>query len=105
MKRFIKNHQEWLKKTALSPELILAHHQQKIKYLQHERLIHLLITLFFGLLLFGVSLWAAHQSYWPVLVLWLVVAVLEGFYIKHYYLLENTVQHWYQIEDELKQKL
>ena len=34
-------------------------------------------------------------------VIMLGLAVLLGFYFAHYFFLENTVQRWYKIEDEL----
>ena len=34
----------------------------------------------------------------------LPLAVLLAFYFAHYFFLENTVQHWYQLADDLRRK-
>ena len=35
------------------------------------------------------------------LVVYLILLVLLIFYLRHYFFLENTVQHWYHIAEEL----
>ena len=37
-------------------------------------------------------------------VIMLGMAVLMGFYFWHYFFLENTVQRWYRIAEELREK-
>ena len=37
-------------------------------------------------------------------VIMLGLAVLLGFYFFHYFFLENTVQRWYRIAEELREK-
>jgi hypothetical protein len=84
------------------------HHQVKVRDFQHERLVHLLVTLFFGFLCL-VSLVALFATVFsgisllPLLasLLVLVVFITELFYIRHYYLLENGVQKLYTITDRL----
>ena len=39
----------------------------------------------------------------PALIM-LGLAVLLGFYFFHYFFLENTVQRWYRIAEELREK-
>jgi hypothetical protein len=88
MEKQIKSFYQDLLKNPNLPRLAL-----RLASFQHERLIHLLITLFFGWLLiffFGVALFFPAN-----LLLWLLVAILailEAFYIRHYYLLENILQ-------------
>jgi hypothetical protein len=38
-------------------------------------------------------------------IVMLALAVLLAFYFAHYFFLENTVQHWYRLADELRRKL
>jgi hypothetical protein len=38
-------------------------------------------------------------------VVMLGLAVLLGFYFAHYFFLENTVQRWYALEDEMRAAL
>lgn len=83
----------------------LEHHWRMVACFQHERLIHLLVTLFFALitiLLLGASLILSFMvPVWPYLVPLFVVdailVILTGAYVKHYYYLENHVQKLYWI--------
>ena len=73
-----------------------------ILFFQHERLIHLLVTLSFAfmtLLSFFVFL---ITEYLPVTALTVLFLVLLIPYIFHYYHLENGVQKLYDLYDQLK---
>lgn len=73
-----------------------------ILFFQHERLIHLLVTLLFAsmtLLSFFVFL---ITDYLPVTALFALFLVLLIPYIFHYYHLENGVQKLYDLYDQLK---
>ena len=66
-----------------------------IKLFQHERLIHLIVTVFVGLatiLFFGIGLLTDNLFF---IVLALITLILFAFYILHYYFLENSVQKLY----------
>jgi hypothetical protein len=80
--------------------LNIAHHQ--ISFLQHERLIHLLVTLFFG----GASIFTGWISLNSInlyfLIIFFAILITELFYIFHYYYLENTCQHWQNIAIKLE---
>jgi hypothetical protein len=52
------------------------------------------------LLLFVILLYFAVDAGLPGLLLLAIVTVLLAFYIRHYFFLENTVQHWYVLFDE-----
>ena len=82
----------------------LEEHQEKIRWLQHERLVHLIVTVMVVFVeLFVVFLALLHPELGllpPVIMLCL--AVLLGFYFYHYFFLENTVQRWYKIAEELE---
>jgi hypothetical protein len=92
---------------------LALHHDRMTRHFQHERLIHLLVTLFFaGLLLALMAAWAvlalspldAADTVWLATasaVACLVVGVLEAFYIAHYYHLENGVQRLYRFDQPL----
>lgn len=88
-----------------------AYHAERVREFQHERLVHLIITLFFGgltLLFFGVLVWVTTLAITLLTVLVgilvAIVLVLELFYISYYYRLENGVQRLYQLTDRLYQK-
>ena len=70
---------------------------KRIELYQHERLIHLLVTLAFALL-FMLSLFMMMSiGGVGLIILTLLFLVLLIPYIKHYYFLENTVQEMYKI--------
>ena len=87
----------------LTPEELLRLHRTKIQYLQHERLVHLIVLVMtvFGEL-FTVALVLALPETVPYsLIAMYGVLILLAFYFRHYFLLENTVQHWYRLDDEI----
>ena len=72
----------------------------QIEYFQHERLIHLIVTITFALATFitlGIAVSGVTQAY----ILLLLLVILLAPYIKHYYLLENGVQKMYTYYDAL----
>jgi hypothetical protein len=83
------------------PAALLAWHEKKLAWLQHERLIHLLVTMLTaGAFLFALGAWLYTGSA-GVSLLALGLLVLLGFYLVHYFRLENAVQHWYNIAETL----
>lgn len=75
-----------------------------IMFFQHERLIHLLITLFVALcsiLFFILSLYYKEKY---ILIVFLLFILLFIPYILHYYFLENNVQRLYLIYKEINNK-
>lgn len=75
-----------------------------IKFFQHERLIHLLVTIFVGLatvMFFGLAITNKSIEF---IIVGLITLILFAFYIVHYYFLENTVQELYDLYDSLKEK-
>ena len=68
---------------------------QRIRFYQHERLIHLIVTMSFGVFfLIALSLYLITQQI-GTLVLSVLFLILLVPYIKHYYFLENSVQKMY----------
>ena len=91
----------------LTPEELLRLHRTKIQYLQHERLVHLIVLVMtvFGEL-FTVALVLALPETVPYsLIAMYGVLILLAFYFRHYFLLENTVQHWYRLDDEILEEV
>ena len=74
----------------------------KINFFQHERLIHLIITLFYVImfLIFLILVSISYIFIIPVFILLIFVI----FYIIHYFRLENGVQSLYFLYDEIKNK-
>ncbi len=73
----------------------------QIGFFQHERLVHLIVTITFALLTM-MSVLAALALVQPgLLLLTLLLVVLLVPYIRHYYILENGVQKLYTYYDRL----
>ncbi len=84
---------------------LLAYHVQQIAWMQHERMAHLITMMFvclFFLLSFG---WTLVNLTVPYILLTALFLVLSAAYILHYYRLENGVQGWYVLSDEIRVKL
>jgi hypothetical protein len=74
----------------------------QIGFFQHERLIHLIVTVTFAVLTVS-SLFVSY--FYQTLGLYLLIVLLLVLlipYIRHYYLLENGVQRLYKYYDQLK---
>lgn len=74
----------------------------KINFFQHERLIHLIITLFY-VIMFLIFLILVSLSYIFVIPVFILL-IFVIFYIIHYFRLENGVQSLYFLYDEIKNK-
>lgn len=73
------------------------YHLIQIKFLQQERSMHLLVTLFvvFSTLVFFLLFYFINEILF--FFLFIILLVLSVFYIFHYYRLENTLIRWYYI--------
>ncbi len=84
---------------------ILEEHLNKIQFMQHERLIHFLVTMLFAFMFFmslGIFMLTDKISFIPLMVLILCLIVP---YVRHYYFLENNVQKMYYIYDRIIEKM
>ena len=89
---------------------IKQEHITQVAFFQHERLVHLIVTVTFAVLeLLTVCAYVIVVALdstlsFPLLILALLIIVLLIPYIKHYYLLENEVQKMYVQYDRIAQK-
>ena len=108
MIRYCKEHEAYLEErqaAGVSPEELLLWHEKKLAWIQHERLVHLLVTMLTAAaFLFSVALGFLAEWNPAVLLLQLILLILFGAYLRHYFKLENTVQHWYRIADRLHEE-
>ena len=109
MKRFCREHEKRVTSAVEAGEStteMLDEHLRMIAWIQHERLVHLIVTVMVVLCeLFTMDLVLLHPELGIVpAVIMLGLAVLLGFYFWHYFFLENTVQRWYRIADEMREK-
>lgn len=84
-------------------DTLYEYHLKRVQEFQHERLIHLIVTLFFaGVLIatiIGFIMLSLVANSWvlafPVFLIIVILFVIEVFYIRHYYTLENGTQRLY----------
>ena len=75
-------------------------HLSQIGFLQHERLVHLIVLMFIALFsLISLSLFLILDLF-VFILLFALLLILTIFYIFHYYKLENTVIEWYFVYNE-----
>lgn len=106
MKQFCRAHEARLREGTASRAL-LEEHLEKLRWLQHERLVHLIVlvmTVFGELFVLDLVLLHPETGVGPALML-LGLAVLLVFYVFHYFFLENTVQHWYRLAERLASEI
>ena len=90
---------------------IKQEHITQVAFFQHERLVHLIVTVTFAVLeLLTVCAYVIVGALdstlsFPLLILALLIIVLLIPYIKHYYLLDNEVQKMYVQYDRIAQKV
>ena len=109
MKRFCREHEAKVTAVVAAGEAtkeLLEEHLRMIAWVLHERLVHLIVTVMVVLCeLFTVDLVLLHPELGIVpAVIMLGLAVLLGFYFYHYFFLENTVQRWYWIAEEMRER-
>ncbi len=111
IKKYIKEHENLIKEKLNSGtenvnfQELKKLHQQKIVYIQNERMVHLLVTLFFGLYLLLSIGFAAFKPLLEMVFLVVLLFILVVAYVIHYFFLENSVQNWYKLMDEIDKKI
>lgn len=78
-------------------------HLIKIKFFQHERLIHLIVTLFYALFTFIV--FSFIKIFLLFIFIALILLVFLIFYVVHYFRLENGVQYLYKQYDFINERI
>lgn len=84
-------------------DAFLSYMSRWIGYFQHERLIHLIVTMFFAF--FSLMMLFSFLYFEELMLglLFLIFGITTCFYIKHYYLLENKTQYLYTLYDKISQ--
>lgn len=88
-------------------EKLLEFNNRQIQWMQHERLIHLIVTLFVSSVdIFIFYIIISGQIISDALVAgFFILLLLTFFYFVHYYRLENGVQRWYKISNSIQDKI
>jgi len=105
IKKYLKAHEAYVIK-ALEEEsdlnVLEKEHLKQIAFIQHERLIHLLVLFLSSLIFLSGVILSYIMDYLPVYFLTLVMAILEFSYLSHYFRLENSVQRWYILDQKIQ---
>ncbi len=110
MEKRLKKYMEYYRRVAEGEEELeekakegfLAEMLIQIGFFQHERLIHLIVTVLFAILEVMSLLGSLVIQQLVVLILALMLLVLLVPYIRHYYILENGVQKLYEYYDRIR---
>lgn len=86
-------------------DIILENHKEMTAKIQHERLIHLLVTIFVGIVMSASAFIVIVTKGPELLIICVPLLVLFVAYLLHYRFLENTTQNWYLLEDQIKKRL
>ena len=84
---------------------VIQEHLVQISFFQHERIVHLLVTLAFALMELGSAVAAIIVPAPLTAALMFLLLVLLVPYIVHYYFLENETQKLYAQYDRMLEKL
>lgn len=102
MKDYIDSIDKYIKEDKKKDiDNVINNHLIKVGFFQHERLIHLYVTLFYAIItLFFLSLTILSWIFIPIVIIVMIFLIL---YIYHYFYLENCVQYMYKQYDKLKE--
>ena len=106
MKRWCREHEKAVLSVLEAGQAdlpFLEKHLEKLRWLQHERLVHLIVTVMTvmaELLAVWLTLSKPELAPYSAAVV-LLLAVLLGFYFYHYFFLENAVQRWYVLAERM----
>ncbi len=101
MRNYIDEIETVIKKGDKVKKDFIEDHLTKISFFQHERFIHLCVTLFYAcVLLVFLFMTSVSLLFVPIVIILVVFVIL---YIRHYFFLENGVQYMYKQYDKLKE--
>ena len=105
MKKYILEYIEYVEKNKKNADKeFIEKHLIKINFFQHERLIHLIVTIIYALMdLLAFLLGIVSKNILSVIIGYMLMCFLIP-YIYHYFLLENGVQKMYRQYDEMIKK-
>ena len=110
MWQYLRRHEAFIrealegKRGELRWEELRAFHREQLGFMQHERLIHLLVTLFVALYFLLAAGYSMSSPSWPGLALSALLLVLLVAYLVHYFRLENGVQRWYDLANQIAER-
>ena len=104
IKRYIAYVDSLLEREDLDIKKEMDRHLVQIGFFMHERLIHLIVLALFAVLTVIACIALDVTANISLLILALAFMILLVPYIKHYHLLENSVQYMYEQYDRMLEK-
>ena len=93
IRKLIKEHNEYIW-TSKNDEEFMENHSSALEILKHERMIHMIITMFVSLFAFVfLGLFLMTQMTALAVIFWILLIVMVFYYI-YYFQLENTTLEW-----------
>lgn len=111
MKKYINGYLSFIKSKSEGSGLLTAEEKEDfinelyrhILFIQHERLIHLIVLCLFSIVFFICVTALICFSVFIILPIVILLLILIIPYIAHYYFLENSTQKLYRIYDDLNE--
>lgn len=108
MNEYVRKHEAFINANIELDKVnkdLINYHEKRIEWLAHERLAHLMVFLFtLGVFItFFVMAYSDNNSWFYVITL--ILLVVSIFYMRHYYFLENRLQRWYVLADQMNRLL
>lgn len=106
MKKWCREEEQYIIRKldeGVDPAKLLEWHCMKLQWLQHERLVHFIVTCLTSIAVLSALSFMIFRPDTLIVSgpVFLGLIILLFFYMLHYFFLENTVQHWYRIAEEL----
>jgi len=111
MWEYLKLHEAFVRKALLESRdegawhSLRDFHLRQIRFMQHERLIHLLVLLTMAVLLLASIGFSSVHPTLPGFGIAVLLLILVSAYVVHYFRLENGVQRWYHLANQLDEKV
>jgi Ca2+/Na+ antiporter len=108
MKNFIREHESMIEEALKGNhelQVLRAHHERQIRYLQAERFAHLFVMLAVAFFTVGSFVAVTVQPSLLTTALLGLFLILIVPYILHYFRLENAVQRWYRLARQMDRTL
>jgi uncharacterized membrane protein YoaK (UPF0700 family) len=103
MTNYIKNIEDKLNSKITNKDL--EEFKDKINFFSHERLIHLIVTMFFALFSLIFIFMSIELNNILLSCISFIMIIILLFYIVHYFYLENSVQYLYKLYDKMISKV
>lgn len=108
MRKYLTEYRKYiaqlLEKDDCDWDKVLEEHRDKIAFFQHERLVHLLVTILFAIMTLMTVIAFVTTEIIGLLPLGILFMGLTVPYIRHYYFLENQTQELYRDYDKIISK-